>query len=187
VSAHPDDIGLEPWMCRTAEPTTPQAAPHAASTAPLSPTLDGLARMSPGQLRDALITEHGARQLAELQRNASRAAHKIEADAHSITIDALLAKRDECDALREVVGLAEKVIADLRRQIEELTCDLDGSTDGYRARIRDLQRERGALQGRVVELEEHLRLTREERDEARASHDKLWPELVELRRGAVSK
>lgn len=146
---------LAPWMERTAEPTTPQAAPHAAPTAPLSTTLDGLSRMSPGQLRDALIAEHGARQLAELQRNASRAAHKITTDAHTIAIDALLAKRDECDALREAVGLAETVIAGLR--------------------------------ARVAELEEHLRVTREERDEARAGHDKLWPELVALRRGAVSK
>ena len=115
-----DDIGLPPWMCRTAEPSTPQAAPHAAPTAPLSHTLDGLASMSWGQLRDALITEHGARQLAELQRNSALSAHEIEAAAHTLTLDALIAARDECDALREAVGMAENVIATLRARVATL-------------------------------------------------------------------
>lgn len=72
MSARADDTGLDSaWLGRTAEPTTPQAVPHTPAAAPLSPSLEGLSRMSPGQLRDALIAEHGARQLAELQRNAA--------------------------------------------------------------------------------------------------------------------
>lgn len=42
-------------------------------------------------------------------------------------------------------------------------------------------------QRRVAELEEHLRITRDERDSERRTHDKLWSELVELRRAVGSK
>lgn len=76
--------------------------------------------MSWGQLRDALIAEHGARQLAELQRDAVRSELKITTDAHTIAIDDLIAKRDECDALRAAVGMAENVIATLRARVAEL-------------------------------------------------------------------
>lgn len=109
-----DEMGLDAWMCRTAEPTagsSATSAPHA---------LDGLASMSWGQLRDALIVEHNARQLAELQRNAAQSAHTIEADAHKLTLDALIAQRDQCDALRTAVGMAENVIATLRARVAEL-------------------------------------------------------------------
>jgi len=116
-----DDNGLDAaWLDRTAETTAPQPAPHTAPTAPLAQSLDGLASMSWGQLRDALIVEHGARQLAELQRNGALSAHKVEAAAHTLTLDALIAKRDECDALRTAVGMAENVIATLRARVATL-------------------------------------------------------------------
>lgn len=105
--------GPVPWAWLT--PLPPPARPFGlVINSEIADAIDG-ARAGDASWFDL----HHKLNVATLETNALRQSCGVFERAHNIAVEQLVAKRDEADALREAVGLAEKVIADLRRRVAE--------------------------------------------------------------------